>query len=107
MSRKRSADPTTPIKITIPRSVLDAIHDEIGPSSSRSAWISVACRDKLLGSSDFKMADANLAQRWQAFRTTLHDEGVWVEPMMLNLVQEAVMRWREEQLTSSNPSEEP
>ncbi len=97
MSRKRSSDPTIPIKITIPRSILDGIHDELGPSSSRSAWISVACRDKLLGSSDFKMADANLAQRWHAFRQELKTEGVWVEPMMLNLVEEAIMRWRDQQ----------
>jgi len=102
MSRKRASDPTTPIKITIPRSVLDAIHDEIGPTSSRSRWISVACEDKLLGSSDFKMVDANLAQRWHAFRAELKKEGVWVEPMMLNLVEEAVMRWRDEQLPESD-----
>ena len=49
MSRRRSKDPTTDIRITIPRSVLDAIHDEIEPTASRSRWISDACRDKLLG----------------------------------------------------------
>ena len=49
MSRRRSKDPTTDIRITIPRSVLDAIHDELEPTSSRSRWISNACRDKLLG----------------------------------------------------------
>ena len=49
MSRRRSKDPTTDIRITIPRSVLDAIHDEIEPTASRSRWISNACRDKLLG----------------------------------------------------------
>lgn len=49
MPRRRSKDPTTDIRITIPRSILDAIHDELEPKASRSRWISDACRAKLLG----------------------------------------------------------
>ena len=58
MSRRRSKDPTTDIRITIPRSVLDAIHDEIEPTASRSRWISNACRDKLLGSASATLDSA-------------------------------------------------
>lgn len=48
MSRRRSKDPTTDIRITIPRSIHDKILDILEPSASRSAWISAACRDKLM-----------------------------------------------------------
>lgn len=58
MSRRRSKDPTTDIRITIPRSVLDGIHDEIEPTASRSRWISNACRDKLLGNSSTSLESA-------------------------------------------------
>lgn len=43
MSRRRSSDPTDSIRITIPRSIHEAILDTIG-TGSRSAWISGACR---------------------------------------------------------------
>lgn len=51
MPRRRSKDPTTSIRITIPQSVLDAIHFDLEPTASRSAWIASACRDKLIGGS--------------------------------------------------------
>lgn len=49
MPRRRARDPTRPIKITIPSSILDAIHAELSETSSRSLWISDACREKLEG----------------------------------------------------------
>ena len=54
MSRRRAADPTTAISITLPRSLLDKIDDELTRTSSRSLWIATACRmrlenDELLG----------------------------------------------------------
>ena len=48
MSRRRSSDPTESIRITIPRSIHHKILDVLEPSASRSAWISAACRDKLV-----------------------------------------------------------
>lgn len=48
MSRRRSADPTDSIRITIPRSIHNKILDTIG-TGSRSAWISAACRAQLDG----------------------------------------------------------
>ena len=51
MPRRRSKDPTTSIRITIPRSILNAIHDELDETDSRSRWIANACRDKLVGGS--------------------------------------------------------
>lgn len=47
MSRRRSADPTDSIRITIPRSIHDKIKAELGYDSSRSAWISKACLMRL------------------------------------------------------------
>lgn len=48
MSRRRSSDPTDSIRITIPRSIHEAILDTIG-TGSRSSWISTACRAALQG----------------------------------------------------------
>ena len=47
MSRRRAADPTDSIRITIPRSIHDQIKAELGHKDSRSAWISKACRMRL------------------------------------------------------------
>lgn len=48
MSRRRSADPTDSIRITIPRSIHNKILERIG-IGSRSAWISAACRGAIEG----------------------------------------------------------
>ena len=47
MSRRRATDPTTAISITLPRSLLDKIDDELTRTSSRSLWIATACRMRL------------------------------------------------------------
>ena len=47
MSRRRAADPTTAISITLPRSLLDEIDDQLTRTSSRSKWIADACRYKM------------------------------------------------------------
>lgn len=47
MSRRRSADPTDSIRITIPRSIHERIKQELGHEDSRSAWISKACRMRI------------------------------------------------------------
>lgn len=49
MSRRRAADPTDSIRITIPRSIHDKIKERLGHEDSRSAWISSACRARLQG----------------------------------------------------------
>ena len=58
MSRRRSADPTESIRITIPRSIHHGILDILEPSASRSAWIAGACRDKLIGSTSLDDASS-------------------------------------------------
>ena len=58
MPRRRSKDPTTDIRITIPRSIHDKILDILEPSASRSAWISAACRDKLMGTTSLDDASS-------------------------------------------------
>lgn len=50
MSRRRSTNPTKAISLTIPQSVLDDIHDQIGYKASRSEWITEAARMRLRGS---------------------------------------------------------
>ena len=47
MSRRRSSNPTTAISITLPRSLLDQIDDQLTRTQSRSAWIASAARSKL------------------------------------------------------------
>ena len=47
MSRRRSANPTTAISITLPRTLLDQIDDKLTRLQSRSAWIAEACEGRL------------------------------------------------------------
>ena len=47
MPRQRSKDEATAISITLPRSLLDEIDDQLTRTSSRSKWIADACRYKL------------------------------------------------------------
>lgn len=47
MPRRRSTDPTTAISVTLPRSLLDKIDDELTRTSSRSLWIATACKMRL------------------------------------------------------------
>lgn len=44
MPRRRSADPTRSIRITLQASVLDNIHELLAHNESRSAWINTACK---------------------------------------------------------------
>lgn len=44
MPRRRSADPTRSIRITLQASVLDGIHELLAAHESRSAWINTACK---------------------------------------------------------------
>ena len=47
MSRRRSADPTKAISITLPLSMLEQIDDQLTRTSSRSLWIATACKMRL------------------------------------------------------------
>ena len=47
MSRRRLADPTKAISITLPLSVLDKIDDKLTRTQSRSAWICKAANAAL------------------------------------------------------------
>ena len=47
MSRPRAKVRTTAISITLPRTLLDEIDDELTRTSSRSGWIADACKKKL------------------------------------------------------------
>ena len=47
MSRRRAADPTKAISITLPQSLLDNIDDQLTRTSSRSLWSAKACQNKL------------------------------------------------------------
>jgi metal-responsive CopG/Arc/MetJ family transcriptional regulator len=47
MSRRRAANPTKAISITLPLSLLDNIDDQLTRTSSRSLWIATACKMRL------------------------------------------------------------
>jgi metal-responsive CopG/Arc/MetJ family transcriptional regulator len=47
MSRRRSANPTKAISVTIPQVLLDKLDDKLGYTQSRSAYIAGALRMRL------------------------------------------------------------
>lgn len=47
MPRRRAADPTIAISITVPRTLLDRIDDQLTRKQSRSAWLAAAANEKL------------------------------------------------------------
>jgi len=47
MSRRRAADPTKAISITLPLSLLEQIDDHLTRTQSRSKWIADACSIKM------------------------------------------------------------
>jgi len=100
MPRRRSKDPTTDIRITIPRSILDAIHDELEPTASRSRWIADACRDKLVGGSTID--DARSIQ----LATVLLNRGA-ITRTMYDMCVDYIKIMDKKSIISSSPSEEP
>ena len=50
MSRRRSANPTMPIHITLPITLIQKIDSQLSYKQSRSGWIQDACRTKFGGS---------------------------------------------------------
>ena len=93
MPRRRSKDPTTDIRITIPRSIHDKILDILEPSASRSAWISAACRDKLMESPenmDLTTHAASAKQLLVAFQSKCKQEGIHVDYMFWTVLEQAV-----------------
>lgn len=89
MPRRRAKDPTTAISITIPRSLLDEIDEELAPTSSRSLWIATACRMRL-EDDDLQVSDRQL---FAAVHARL-PSGVLKDLLL-------------EHITSSNPSSKP
>ncbi len=49
MSRRRSANPTMPIHITLPITLIQKIDSQLSYKQSRSGWIQDACRTKFGG----------------------------------------------------------
>ena len=89
MPRRRSSNPTTAISITLPRSLLDMIDDELTRTESRSAWIANACRTRL-SSDTLALTDRQL---FAAVHARLTD-GVLKDLLL-------------EHITSSNRDEDP
>lgn len=55
MSRRRSSDPADKITISLPRSLNNRLSEHLSYSTSRSAWITSAIRDKLNGTNDDRL----------------------------------------------------
>jgi len=47
MSRRRSANPTMAISVTLPRRLIEELDQVLSYSQSRSKWIAQACEDKM------------------------------------------------------------
>jgi len=47
MSRRRSANPTIAISVTLPRRLVEELDQVLSYSQSRSKWIAQACEDKM------------------------------------------------------------
>lgn len=64
MSRRRSANPTKAISVTLPQRLLEEIDDILSYSQSRSRWIANACERKLqdYDSVDTLVGDASSRQ---------------------------------------------
>jgi len=91
MSRRRSADPTKAISITLPLTLLDKIDDKLTRTQSRSAWIAKAANAALGNTTN------NLTTR--QLLSMLHAR---LPPSILaGLIQD-----KYNELTFSNPSED-
>jgi len=47
MSRRRSANPTMAISVTLPRRLIEELDQVLAYAQSRSKWIAQACEDKM------------------------------------------------------------
>jgi len=47
MSRRRSANPTMAISVTLPRRLIEELDQVLSYSQSRSKWIAQACENKM------------------------------------------------------------
>ena len=97
MSRRRAADPTESIRITIPRSIHNKILEELGHKDSRSAWISKACRMRL--AEERPGLDSYSTLRIMSelrYREECNGE-----------MKGIITYWLDQLATSSNPSSEP
>jgi metal-responsive CopG/Arc/MetJ family transcriptional regulator len=96
MSRRRSADPTKAISITLKSSLLEKLDDKLAYSDSRSDWIAGAIRMRLEDSSALgEVNDVRLKVMLHSRVCGCHNTASC--PIMVML----------RRLTSSNPSEEP
>ena len=71
MSRRRSTNPTTAISITLSRSLLDEIDDQLTRTSSRSGWIAEACHRRL---NDNEGVDITTRQLMAMLHARIDDE---------------------------------
>ena len=95
MSRRRSADPTKAISITLPSSLLLKLDDKLSYHDSRSDWIAGAIRMRLNDSSALgEVNDVRLKVMLHSRVCGCHQVASCPTMVMLR------------RLTSSNPSEE-
>lgn len=96
MSRRRSADPTKAISITLKSSILAKLDDKLAFTDSRSEWIEGAIRMRLNDSSALgEVNDVRLKVMLHSRVCGCHNAESCPTMMMLR------------RLTSSNPFEEP
>ena len=81
MPRPRSKNPHIPKSISLPTSLWLEIDEQLGPMSSKSAWIATAVKEKLEGNS-FTVAEATAKQ----LLTALYNRGLFAKSMYETLV---------------------
>lgn len=69
--RKRLGERTQAISITLPRSLIDEIDDELTRKSSRSRWIADACRQRL---GSYPAGDLDTRQLMAMLHARIEDE---------------------------------
>ena len=89
MSRRRSANPTKAISVTLPEKLLHELDDRLSYSQSRSRWIAEACEKKLQNydSQSLLVVDASVRQLMASLVARAETEDV-LKKLLLQILAE-------------------
>lgn len=89
MSRRRSANPTKAISVTLPSNLIKELDERLSYSQSRSRWIAEACEKKLkkYDSQSLLVTDASVRQLMAALVARDQTEKV-LKTLLLQLLSE-------------------
>lgn len=90
MSRRRTGARYVPITISLKPSMVDDVETKLNQKQSRSMWIADAIHDKLTKEQFDLVRDGTAAQMLNAFQQKCRSEGVHIDAMMWQVIEEAV-----------------